>query len=697
MKYEKCKSRACADGRVESIARLVAVAAITALAAVPARAELPPSSANEQTESLIRVWSSVRVAHPWVAEDLSGWDQAFVDASEQILESGSCNTFESALTNMLSSLEDPATRLAKVAIAAESNSQPVTPERATKPAVKWLDDQTAIIEITDWLGLTIGAGGLNAMHSPMFADAFADAANAELLILNLRRSDSPGLGAGFDSGAFMISATLRRELPKVTSESLVMPTTASRQHYGYSNQGITSEFYHSGLYIRDHKVVDPAGTGTGRPESIAIWTNEPESASHQAVIDVIAAVGDLKNGVVVSAAGGVSSVDPYAYPVPIPSACELVAQVRTSVMVNPDGSTGFSPTTSVAPEASEDAWLGATINSLEADIKETSANDRKFPLAAESEPKHAEMRNLSVGNRLLGLAKFWSAFHYYSPYRNLTDKPWDSVLAEYIPRFIAASSDLEYAKAVTELAVETNDSHTQVTSPQLSEYLGSATIPLVAREVEGQSVIVWAGDEPAVHDVSPGDVVLSIDGNSVEHRMSELLALTPGSNEAARIRNAHARMFFGQPGSVATVTLKGNDGRLKELTTQRSYDAVGRWDLYSALKPADAAGVVSENIGYIDIPRIGATDLDGAIQSIAGARDIVFDMRGYPNVPVTEFLVRLSSSTGVGAKITVPIVRSIAQDSEYQRGFEANVCRRRRLADSWQRGRSGESVDAKCG
>ncbi len=35
---------------------------------------------------------------------------------------------------------------------------------------------------------------------------------------------------------------------------------------------------------------------------------------------------------------------------------------------------------------------------------------------------------------------------YYFPYRELTDKDWNDVLGEYIPRFINATDALEYRK-----------------------------------------------------------------------------------------------------------------------------------------------------------------------------------------------------------------------------------------------------------
>ncbi len=680
-------------GATGAIRRFFVLVVLTAVFTNPARADdlsndlsndVSDEVSNEASsgtvgypESLIRIWSTVRVSHPWVGEDLSGWDRAFVKAVEQSLDGADCDSFGLALREMLESLGDPETRVAQARNRNDAGLQPVVAERAIRPALSWLDEQTAIIDVRDWLGLTIGAGGLNAMHNPMFVDVFAEAESARTLVLDLRRTDRPAGAGGFDSGAFMLSAVLRRELPLILKKPLVMPTTASRQHYGYSNQGITSEFYHSGHYIRDHKLVEAENTNAGKPAAIAVWINEPESDAHLAIVDLIAALQDSGNGIVVAASKRATHVDPYAYPVPVLTACGFEARLRTSVMVNSDGSFGFSPAAFVQAGGSDKLWLNATEEAFVSDTGDRPAGGRRFPLVAESDPKYEGMRELSVGYRLLALAKFWSAFNHFSPYKELTDRPWDATLAEFIPKFIAARDDLEYAKLVAKLGVETNDSHTSISAPALTEYFGTATVPIIAREIEGRSVVVWTGDDEALMDVERGDIIVSIDGQAAADRLSDLLSLTPGSNRAARVRNAHSRMFHGRPGSLASITLKDGDGRSRKVTIRRTDGAAGRWVLYRASKTADAAAIVSDDIGYIDIPRVGPADLEGVIESTAGARDFIFDMRGYPNLPVTDFLAELSDSSGVGALIAVPIVRSVSQDTSTK-----EVSRQRFFADA---------------
>ncbi len=50
--------------------------------------------------------------------------------------------------------------------------------------------------------------------------------------------------------------------------------------------------------------------------------------------------------------------------------------------------------------------------------------------------------------RLLALYRYWNIIQYFFPYKYLTDKNWDEVLREYIPKFLNAKTALEYQLTV---------------------------------------------------------------------------------------------------------------------------------------------------------------------------------------------------------------------------------------------------------
>ena len=69
------------------------------------------------------------------------------------------------------------------------------------------------------------------------------------------------------------------------------------------------------------------------------------------------------------------------------------------------------------------------------------------------------MPSFDSGLQLLSLYRYWNMVQYFFPYKYLTDKEWNDVLKEYIPKFAGAKTVLEYQLAVLQLTGEINDTH----------------------------------------------------------------------------------------------------------------------------------------------------------------------------------------------------------------------------------------------
>src|SRR5690606_29790 len=79
-----------------------------------------------------------------------------------------------------------------------------------------------------------------------------------------------------------------------------------------------------------------------------------------------------------------------------------------------------------------------------------------------NEDSYPYLKYPDSGFRLLSLFRFWNMFQYFSPYREVTDKDWNDVLKEYIPKFAAAKNELEYEMAAIHLLGEVQDTHTNL-------------------------------------------------------------------------------------------------------------------------------------------------------------------------------------------------------------------------------------------
>jgi hypothetical protein len=63
--------------------------------------------------------------------------------------------------------------------------------------------------------------------------------------------------------------------------------------------------------------------------------------------------------------------------------------------------------------------------------------------------------------RLLGLARYWNAIHYFYGYPDSLEG-WEAALEEFIPQFEAAQTGRDYRLAIGRLAARTHDGHSFV-------------------------------------------------------------------------------------------------------------------------------------------------------------------------------------------------------------------------------------------
>ena len=73
------------------------------------------------------------------------------------------------------------------------------------------------------------------------------------------------------------------------------------------------------------------------------------------------------------------------------------------------------------------------------------------------ETEYSDIPQDDVAYRLLGVAKFWNAVDSYSPNRNLTDRPWEDILAEYIA--LAFDRSVGFSSLYSRMVSELCDTH----------------------------------------------------------------------------------------------------------------------------------------------------------------------------------------------------------------------------------------------
>jgi hypothetical protein len=108
-----------------------------------------------------------------------------------------------------------------------------------------------------------------------------------------------------------------------------------------------------------------------------------------------------------------------------------------------------------------------------------------------NEKSYPEIKKTDVGFRLLSLFRYWNIIQYYFPYKNLIEENWNDVLKEFIPKFVSATSELNYTLTVLELIARVHDTHANIwdNNDVLNKYRGLNRAPIEIEFIENKAVV----------------------------------------------------------------------------------------------------------------------------------------------------------------------------------------------------------------
>ena len=251
--------------------------------------------------------------------------------------------------------------------------------------------------------------------------------------------------------------------------------------------------------------------------------------------------------------------------------------------------------------------------------------------------------------RLLALYRYWNIIHYFFPYKYLTDKNWDEVLREYIPKFIDAKTALEYQLTVIQLAGETNDTHarhflganmaidlmtlrTGVKTVEIDSFRGSMYAPFQVRFIENK-LTVTGYHKPELKETTGleiGDFITHINGKEIEYIIDSIKSYYPASNEAARMyhiapdlvrsNNRSIQIVYNSSGTINQKELllyEKSELNMNKKSDKLSYDSI----------MIDKGSMF---IGYITLETIKDTEIPHIKKSFVNAKGIIIDIRNYP-------------------------------------------------------------------
>jgi C-terminal processing protease CtpA/Prc len=569
----------------------------------------------ERLAALGRLWVTIRYFHPWLAYRPIDWDGALATAVSRISAASDRAGYAAAVRAMLGVLGDSVTRLEPPPT--ESPPPPAPDHREPDPRAWWTADSVLVVSLR---------------HSSDFEDfnrttdrlsAIADSIRlARRVVFDLRASPADGaIDIAYELGASGIPGLFAAGPARA-------PDQRGRRYSGYvPEHGGTSGGYTSGFYTIDGATLPPGDSGaSGRT---AVLLVNVQSVIPEALLAVRAA-GRAR----IVAEGGVSEagvVRTYRWELPE----SLSVSIRLTELLRGGGPVASLadtilplPAGAAATDPAHDPGLAAAMAALARPVSAWSDGPTWAPSRADPAPgdTSAVAAYPPLPIRLLAGFRIWAVGQYFFPYRDLIGERWDRVLTGAIPRLEAARDAVEYGLALAEMAAHLHDTHVRVTSPALRARFGTGFAPVFVRMIEGQPVVAHFMNDSAVRrsGIRMGDVIVSVDGEEAHARMRRIRPYVSASTPQALERILAARLMLGPVGSTTRLVVRGANqvNRTVELTRTQAFDLTGR--------TGPLVRVLPGNIGYADLGRLPADQVDSMFERLRQTRAIIFDMRGYP-------------------------------------------------------------------
>ena len=623
----------------------------------PAFAQMTPASPAASIETarlvgLCRVWGVVKYFHPALAYQPVDWDLALVQAIPKVRAAKTSADYADAVDAMLAVLHDPNTHVVRSPAAGPVPVAAATPS-GKQPSVKTLPDGIAVITLTDYSQFSdysaIGA----------VAQALQSAKTAKALVFDLRRQGGAAANGDMDQSSFVLSQALITALPSVLVHDLALPVSRYRMHLGYTPaDGDDHGGYYSALVTPQGAFLPALGTGSARRMAFIV------NAGSVDIHDILGGLQAAHLAAVVQDGPAAEESGVDTEPVSLPDGVQAV--VRLSETVNPNGTLGFQPdmTTAAAPGA--DPAMDAALRSLYA--SGAAAGPVMVPARIYGAPladkRYGDMLFPSAEYRLLALFRFWNIINYVYPYKDLIGRPWDDVLTEYIPQMEADTDAHAYGVTAAKMIAEIHDSHGFAFIPALFRET-RWTLPVVLREVQGQTIVAALPSPSAAPGLHVGDIIIAVDGELVPARRARLGALYAASTPQALSYQVSSVLLGGLKTVPAVLTIQDAAGRTHTVTLPRTERYV-----LPPPRPTPVYGVLPSGLGYMDLGRLMPADVDKAFAAVAKTPGLIFDMRGYPNGTAWAIAPYLASRPVIGARFEIPEPQSpegtSVSRSEYQ-------------------------------
>jgi C-terminal processing protease CtpA/Prc len=604
-------------------------------------AQAPDSAAEslrlDRLTALAKLWAAVKYFHPFLAyRDDIDWDAALVKTIPRVNAAKTPADYSAAVKGMLAELGDPATRVLDAPDPKSPNPSDATEKH---PFSRMTADNILVVDMTNYSEFQDYVG-TNEKLSALKKEIL----KARAIVFDLRPSTPPTEDEqGWAAATFGMSGIAGI----LTTAPLPTPGERRRMHVGYAPQdGTTSGDYSSGFYAQGQQAIKPMPDAKRIP---VVFLLSPHADLPEMALSFQAAG---KGAIVVEG----EADDSLAVTTEVVHLTDNVrAQIRLGELVYEDGTTGFEPNLKVPPSnltGEQNPALQAALQLAKTGKFALANRPRLSERASPTRDKtYEDMEYPPPEFRVLAAFRLWAVIDNFFPYKEFIGEDWDAVLRTFIPRLEQSKDALDYNLTIAEMATHFHDSHGFIQAPVLQKQFGDASLPIRIRAIDGLPVVTGFTDADAATKAGfeIGDVILKIDGQDASWRIQERLKYQAHSTPQSGMFYATERSLArGPKDSIANITVRDLHDQVRELEIQRKVD-------YMPKTQGDRSGEIFRllpgNIGYADLDRLSASQIDEMFEKFKDCPAIIFDDRGYPQGTAWQIAPRLTDKSDVVAAL----------------------------------------------
>jgi C-terminal processing protease CtpA/Prc len=590
---------------------------------------------TERLAALGRLWGAVKYFHPYLAYKDVDWDGALIKVIPQVKAAHTPDEYRQAINNLLIALNDPATTAEPPSIVAAASASSA---EKREPTYFRVVDGFVVVSAVDWAKGFVG-GGSAFQRQPQMMEEIA---KAKGIILDCRYG---GLSAS-DVPPFYLRAYLDNALPALVQGVVTLGTDRYRVHNGYPPQrGNTSGGYTSSF------ITDAPGSINGlaqnkKPLAVIIDPKTPDLAS---LLSGLQAAGAK----IVQVGNTSTSQGARFHQISLPDGVRV--RMRITEFAHPGGGSVFQADAQIAADTTTDekvisTAITAALSGMAGEKAAPAASPVTGAMRSAKDAPYPQMSFPSEEYRLLALFRLWNVINYFWPYKHLTDRPWNTMLTDFIPRFLENKNALDYEMTVAEMVARIQDTHGFVSGfKSLNTHLGISAPPITLQSVGGKLVVAGLIDQAAADaaGIKVGDVILAIDGEPAQQRIAYLSKFKALSTAQAAYSYIYPFALRGAADSKVKLQIEAADGQIRviELTRTVPLDRIA----LPVQRKTPIYQVLPSGYGYIDLARLPLVDAQKALDLLINTPAIIFDMRGYPNGTAWELAPRLTEKKNVTA------------------------------------------------